>query len=119
VRDFMKHAPKKPTSPMLLSWLEKAVNQSGLTREAIAQRLKDIGRIQTVDKSLIGKILNGERGISADEMFAIAEITKVPFPGQLKVESGSTVVHMHMAQRIKALNDELGLDALTALKADG
>jgi transcriptional regulator with XRE-family HTH domain len=104
----MKHAPKKPTSPMLLSWLEKAVNQSGLTREAIAQRLKDIGRIQTVDKSLIGKILNGERGISADEMFAIAEITKVPFPGQL-----------HMAQRIKALNDELGLDALTAFKADG
>jgi hypothetical protein len=36
----------------------------------------------TFDKSAVNKLLSNQRGIYADEMFAIAKITNCPFPGQ-------------------------------------
>jgi transcriptional regulator with XRE-family HTH domain len=68
---------------MIMSWVNKAIRQSGLTQEEMAIRLNHMGHV-TLDKSAVNKLLANERSISADEMFAIAKITNCPFPGQAK-----------------------------------
>jgi hypothetical protein len=64
-----------------MSWVNKAFYQSELTQEEIAFRLRDMG-LGTLDKAAISKLLKNERGIYADEMFAISKITNFSFPGQ-------------------------------------
>jgi hypothetical protein len=66
---------RTPTSELIMSWVKKALYQSGLNQVQLASRLRDMG-LGTLDKAAISKLLNNERGIYADEMFAISKITR-------------------------------------------
>lgn len=71
----MAHAPM-----MITQWVNDALEQSGLSQAALAEALEARLRIP-MDRSKVNKMVLGKRGLSADEMIAIAEICSVGLPG--------------------------------------
>lgn len=71
----MAHAPM-----MITQWVSDALERSGLSQAALAEALEARLRIP-MDRSKVNKMVLGKRGLSADEMIAIAEICSVDLPG--------------------------------------
>lgn len=68
-----------PISTPIPKWLEKALDSSGLSQTALAEKLN--ARVpKTVDRSIINKMVLGKRAISGEELLHIAEITGFPLP---------------------------------------
>lgn len=64
---------------MLETWLAKAIDTSGLSQAELSRRLSvTVGR--SIDRAAVNKMVMGKREMAADEMFAIAQITRVPPP---------------------------------------
>lgn len=62
-------------------WLANALNSSGLSQTALAEKLDRLVQKQ-VDRSVINKMVLGSRKISAEEMLSISEITGFPLPNE-------------------------------------
>jgi hypothetical protein len=77
-KTIVRRGPRRKTSPELLKWINGAVDQSGLSDTEIAVQLKGMGF--SMDKSIVGKLLNDKRGMTADELFALIKITKAQSP---------------------------------------
>ena len=71
----MAHAPM-----MITRWINDALDRSGLSQAALAEALEARLRIP-MDRSKVNKMVLGKRGLSADEMIAIADICGVGLPG--------------------------------------
>ena len=67
-------------STPLNEWLVEALNYSGLSQAALAERL-DARVPKKIDRSIINKMVLGKRVISAEELLQIAKITNFELPG--------------------------------------
>lgn len=64
----------------LAQWVDDALAASGVSKSEIAREFLRRGFIGTEDRSVAGKIIAGKRDLSAEEMFAISEVTGYPIP---------------------------------------
>lgn len=67
----------KPTAP-INQWVRDALAHAGMSQAEMARRLTDRLR-REVDRSIVNK-MTISRGVEADELFAIADITGFPAP---------------------------------------
>lgn len=65
----------------LAKWVASALDRSGLSQAALADELAAKLRVQ-MDRSKVNKMVLGKRGLSADEMLAISDITGAELPGR-------------------------------------
>ncbi|WP_235865278.1 S24 family peptidase [Alloyangia mangrovi] len=72
---------RAPISTPLHEWLSQALEHSGLSQSALAERL-DAAVPKKVDRSTINKMVLGKRAISAEELLHISEITGFEVPGE-------------------------------------
>lgn len=72
---------RAPISTPLNEWLSQALEYSGLSQSALADRLDAVVQ-KKVDRSTINKMALGKRAISAEELLHIAEITGFEVPGE-------------------------------------
>ncbi|WP_353472344.1 S24 family peptidase [Salipiger sp. H15] len=72
---------RTPISTPLHAWLNKALEFSGLSQTALAEKL-DAVVPKKVDRSTINKMVLGKRAISAEELLRISEITGFAVPGE-------------------------------------
>ncbi|MBN8187588.1 helix-turn-helix transcriptional regulator [Salipiger thiooxidans] len=72
---------RAPISTPLSEWLSQALEYSGLSQSALAERL-DAAVSKKVDRSTINKMVMGKRAISAEELLHISEITGFEVPGE-------------------------------------
>lgn len=64
----------------LAQWVDDALAASGVSKTEIAREFLRRGLIGTEDRSVAGKIIAEKRDMSAEEMFAISELTGYPIP---------------------------------------
>jgi len=72
---------RRPTSLRLLSWLDRAMSNA-ISHGQLSDSLRELG-FSSFDKSVVSKINKGERGLSADEVYAISALTKTEIPHPL------------------------------------
>lgn len=87
MKGYIPGMPRKPSPPPAAAgpnsrWVYQAVLASGLSYADLAKALHKAGAINSPDKSVPQKIVNGDRLLKPDEMDAIAEATGYPKPGQ-------------------------------------
>jgi phage repressor protein C with HTH and peptisase S24 domain len=64
---------------MLRDWLRETLQQRGMAQAELARRLtEEVGR--SIDRAAVNKMLNGKRGIDAEEALAIERILQTPAP---------------------------------------
>lgn len=69
---------------MLSEWLRKALEATGIGQSELSRQLTAaLGR--SVDRAAVNKMVNGTRGISADELKAIERITGWEAPTEIEV----------------------------------
>ncbi|KRR21884.1 LexA family transcriptional regulator [Bradyrhizobium retamae] len=76
-------AVAKLKKPAIAQWVEEAMSHAGMSQSDLARRLSDRLRVD-FDRSKVNKIVLGKRKVSADELFAIEEITSFPAPAALR-----------------------------------
>lgn len=64
----------------IAQWVDEALAASGVSKSELAREFLKRGFINTEDRSVAGKIIAGKRDLSAEEMFAISEVTGYPVP---------------------------------------
>ncbi|MEW4459466.1 helix-turn-helix transcriptional regulator [Roseibium algicola] len=62
----------------IATWLKNALDETRLSQVDLAREIKK--RQINLDQSKISRIINNDRGMSAEEMLAAAEILNVPLP---------------------------------------
>lgn len=67
----------------MAQWVEASLLHSGMSQTALAERLATRLRVD-FDRSKVNKMVLGKRKVSADELFAIEEITDYPAPAALR-----------------------------------
>ncbi|MGA7807476.1 LexA family transcriptional regulator [Bradyrhizobium sp.] len=78
----------KLKKPPMAQWVEAAMLHAGMSQSDLARRLSErIGG--EVDRSKVNKMVLGRRKVSADELFAIEEITGYPAPATLRAPQRS------------------------------
>jgi phage repressor protein C with HTH and peptisase S24 domain len=78
---FADMLTRTPISTPLNVWLLQALEHSGLSQSALAERLDAVVQ-KKVDRSTINKMVLGKRSISAEELLRISEITGFDVPGE-------------------------------------
>ncbi|APZ51250.1 S24 family peptidase [Salipiger abyssi] len=79
---FADMIARTPISTPLNEWLIQALDFSGMSQSALAERL-DAVVPKKVDRSTVNKMALGKRAISAEELLRIAEITGFDVPGEI------------------------------------
>lgn len=72
-----KTAPAQPIN----QWVRDALAYAGISQAALAKALHERGAISAPDRSIVQK-MTVNRDVSADEAFAISEITALPTPNE-------------------------------------
>lgn len=63
----------------MVQWLTGALDYAGISQSELARRVSEsLG--ESLDRSMINKVLTGKRELSAREMLAVASVTEYPVP---------------------------------------
>ncbi|EEX17034.1 putative phage repressor [Citreicella sp. SE45] len=81
---------RAPITTPLNEWLIQALDFSGLSQAALAERL-DAVVPKNVDRSTINKMTLGKRAISAEELLRISEITGFDVPGEAPIRPTTAI----------------------------
>lgn len=62
----------------IATWLKESLDATSITQDDLAREIKK--RQINLDQSKVSRIINGTRGMSAEELLATADILNVPLP---------------------------------------
>lgn len=115
-RNMLKRKEKKPVAA-INRWVADAVKYWGLSQSALAHELYLRRVIQSDDRSIVNKIVLGRRDVTADEAFAIAEITGLAAPNDLAAIQRVPLVSWISAGAL--MNEHLSDEQLGSIEAAG
>lgn len=84
-------------------WVSQAINFAGINQAQLARELSAYLK-RSIDRSAIGKMINGLRNVSAEELLAIEHVTGYPIP--IEIDEIPREEMLEWARLLRSLHPE-------------